>query len=374
MICPENSKTESPEYVRLSLAAAMTLGFKPGLFYRNAQLHCMNLLLTYENGCRARCAYCGLAGRGKANDRGKRFIRVQWPAYRLAHIIDAISENREKVKRICVSMITRKGAVDDTKEICAHVRSRLDIPVSLLISPTLMGPNDLLDFKRAGADKIGVAIDLATPLLFAKYRGSGVEGPHQWETYWNCLSEAIDVFGKGNAGAHLMVGMGETERDMCTTIQKISDMGGKSHLFSFFPENSSMMADHPRPALPRYRRIQLARYVIDSGYGHEKGFSYDHNGRIRDLGLSGKACGEIIDSGEPFRTSGCEGEDGHVACNRPFANSRPGPHLRNYPFPPTNDDMDLIRQQIGLGAYHGSGFALRGTTRQEGTEDHRELD
>ena len=34
----------SPEYVRLSLAAAMTLGFAEGRFYRNARLGCINLL------------------------------------------------------------------------------------------------------------------------------------------------------------------------------------------------------------------------------------------------------------------------------------------------------------------------------------------
>jgi biotin synthase len=55
----------------------------------------------------------------------------------------------------------------------------------------------------------------------------------------------------------------------------------------------------------------------------------------------------IVASGEPFRTSGCAGYDGEVACNRPFANSRPGPHLRNYPFAPTAEDIDRIRLQVG---------------------------
>lgn len=36
-----------------------------------------------------------------------------------------------------------------------------------------------------------------------------------------------------------------------------------------------------------------------------------------------------------------------VACNRPFANSRPGPDLRNYPFAPTPEDVARIREQRG---------------------------
>ena len=67
---------ESPEYLRMSLAAAMTLGFKQGLFYRNARLYCINLLLTYTEGCAARCAYCGLSKKRPGTYSRKSFIRV----------------------------------------------------------------------------------------------------------------------------------------------------------------------------------------------------------------------------------------------------------------------------------------------------------
>ena len=46
----------------MSSAAATTLALKAGRFYRNAKLHCLNLLLTYDDGCLGRCAYCGLSG------------------------------------------------------------------------------------------------------------------------------------------------------------------------------------------------------------------------------------------------------------------------------------------------------------------------
>ena len=52
---------ESPEYLQVSLAAAMTLGFSANTFYRNAFPRCINLLLSYDDGCYARCAYCGLS-------------------------------------------------------------------------------------------------------------------------------------------------------------------------------------------------------------------------------------------------------------------------------------------------------------------------
>lgn len=340
---------ESPEYLRMSLAAAMTLGLKPGLFYRNARLYCINLLLTYTNGCAARCGYCGLSGKRPGTYDDKSFIRVTWPTHALEDIIARIFERQARIKRICISMITNKRSISDTETVCAKLRSGFDIPVSLLISPTIVSYDHLSAFKAAGADKIGVAVDLATPRLFDRYRGSGVGGPHKWETYWECLGNAISIFGKGNAGAHFMVGMGETEEEMSETMQRVKDMGGWTHLFSFFPEADSAMAEHPQPPMDQYRRIQLARYLIDNGIVRCDRFVYEDGGRITAFGLPGKHLDTIIDSGEPFRTSGCEGYDGEVACNRPYANSRPGPYIRNFPFPPERHDILRIRKQMGLG-------------------------
>ena len=337
--------TESPQSMRMSLAAAMTLGFQPGLFYRDARLHCINLLLTYAAGCAAKCSYCGLSKIRPGSPSNRSFIRVAWPAYPLENIIQRIAERQSRVKRICVSMLTNSRSVEDTGKVCALLRSSFDIPVSLLVSPTVMVPGDLAAFRSAGADKIGVAIDLATPGLFDRYRGIGAGGPHRWETYWRCLSDAVELFGDGNAGAHLMVGMGETEKEMCDSIQRVRDMGGRTHLFSFYPEAGSVMSDHAQPPMHQYRRIQLARFLIDGKVNRVEKFEFA-GGRIVDFGVSGDMLEEIVDSGEPFRTSGCAGYDGEVACNRPYANSRPGPGIRNFPFRPDKGDILRIRKQM----------------------------
>jgi len=125
-------------------------------------------------------------------------------------------------------------------------------------------------------------------------------------------------------------------------------MGGRTHLFSFFPEPESTLGDVPPPPIDQYRRIQLARYLIDNNISDCSRFTFDTDGRIVGFGLKRGELDEVIDSGEPFRTSGCEGYDGQVACNRPYANSRPGPDIRNFPFPPTNEDIQRIRRQMGL--------------------------
>lgn len=347
----EDSDKKSPDYLRMSLAAAMTLGIKPGLFYRDARLYCINLLLTYPSGCAARCAYCGLSSKREGAYDEKSFIRVTWPKHPLDDIIERISQRTDQVKRICISQITNTRSIEDTNLICKKLRSSFDIPISVLVSPTITSRYDLVSFKKSGADKLGVAIDLATPELFDRYRGKGVSGPHKWQRYMDCLSEAIDIFGKGNAGVHLVTGMGETEKELTQMIQQVRDMGGWTHLFSFFPEKDSQLKNHPMPPMDNYRRIQLARFLIDNDLSIVGNFEFDRDEKITDFGIPEAQLDTVIDSGEPFRTSGCEGYDGEVACNRPYGNSRPGPDIRNFPFKPEEKDIDRIRRQMGIKTY-----------------------
>jgi biotin synthase len=88
-----NQSKESPEYVRLSLSAAMTLRLASGRFYRNARLYCINLLLTYSNGCVGRCSYCGLSREREGKYEEKSFIiRVAWPVYRLTTVKERLNK------------------------------------------------------------------------------------------------------------------------------------------------------------------------------------------------------------------------------------------------------------------------------------------
>ena len=209
------SKRESPEYLQISLAGAMTLGFIPGVFYRNAIPHCINLLLTYDDGCYASCAYCGL-GRDRDNMYSeKSFIRVEWPRYSLKEIIDRSKLQMDTIERFCVSMIMNHRAVDDTITVIKAIKSEMDINISVLSNPSSMKDEDIQRFKDAGVDMFTVAIDCATKEIFDKYRGIGVKGQHKWERYWDILKKARPIFGDGNIGCHLIAGLGESEKRCC---------------------------------------------------------------------------------------------------------------------------------------------------------------
>jgi biotin synthase len=82
-------------------------------------------------------------------------------------------------------MITHPRCRQDVLTVCRLVARETGLPVSLLISPTILTRDDLLAMKDAGADRIGVAIDGATQEIFDRFRGKPVKGPHRWDRYWN---------------------------------------------------------------------------------------------------------------------------------------------------------------------------------------------
>ncbi|MBN1297128.1 radical SAM protein [bacterium] len=336
-----------PETIRTSTAAALTLGLKRGRFYRNARLGCINVLLTYPDGCRANCAYCGLARQRSGRDASKSFIRVDWPVVRTDVLIDAMNGKIDRLRRICISMITHDRAADDTLALTRILKESVNLPISLLITPTQVDRHMLALFHEAGADRIGIAVDAATPEIFDRYRGGMVHGPHRWDRYWECFDDAVTEFGRGFVGSHLIVGLGETEKDMVSAFWKTCQAGGVTHLFSFYPEPGSFLHHQPPPPLASYRRMQLARYLIDTGVVTNTDCVFDSSGTLRAFSKPGLNLDRLIESGRPFETSGCPGNDGEVACNRPFANSEPGPDVRNLPYRATNDDIDRIRMSLG---------------------------
>jgi biotin synthase-related radical SAM superfamily protein len=345
----------SPDYVQMSTAAAITLGIMSGRMHRCGCTRCLNLLLTYPEGCRANCAYCGLA-RHREADRDyadRNFIRVDWPAVPLEEVIDKVARDgaASPFHRMCISMITHPRSDEDTRTVLRAWTDRVDpgaIPVSILSNPTTMSREDVRRLRDLGAEIFTVALDAATPEIFDRTRGKGVQSPHSWAKYWEILLDARDIFGPQRFGAHIIVGMGETEHDVLALVQRLVDLGGHSHLFCFFPEKGSLM-DH-LPATPReqWRRVQLARYLIDYREVRVENMRFDGAGRVVDYGVPQSDLDEVIGAGVAFRTSGCPGKFAPdvSACDRPYGDSPPS-DIASYPFQPGARDLRRIRRQLG---------------------------
>jgi biotin synthase len=138
--------------------------------------------------------------------------------------------------------------------------------------------------RDQGAEIFTVALDAATPEILSA-RGvkpwtARIPGEVLADLEW-----ASEIFGPERFGAHLICGMGEAEREILALVQRICDMGGHNHIFAFFPERGSLMEDWAPVPRDQWRRVQLARFIIDYAGGRIEDMGFDEKGRVIDFGI-----------------------------------------------------------------------------------------
>ena len=72
---------------------------------------------------------------------------------------------------------------------------------------------------------------------------------YTWENQFRQLNEALAVFGKGNVSTHVIVGLGETEKEAVEVIQRCVDMGVLPALFAFTPVRGTALEAKLPPKL-----------------------------------------------------------------------------------------------------------------------------
>ena len=352
----------SPEYVRISMASAIALRLRSGRFTRDFPFGGINLLLNYDEGCLSDCGYCGLARTRPGAYADKSFIRVEWPLVRTDDLVDRMAQHEATLTRLCISMVTHGHAYRDTCDITQRIAERVRTPLSILVAPPTLNTQRLETFKALGVDMIGIGLDAVTEQLFAHLRTDVPAGGLKWEKYWEIVTSAREIFGPWKVNVHTLVGLGETDRDLVGLFAALRDKQIYSYLFCFNPEPDSRMAGHPKSPLARWRRMQLAKHLIESeGYGPDQ-FRFDAAGALVHLQASRAEVEAVVDQGVAFMTNGCPGDKGQPGCTRPYGSYRPAEPFRDYPFLPTAGDLGEIRQQMRLEEVLGQepGFQVRG--------------
>lgn len=346
---PSATAQNSPDWVRISMASAYALRFRSGRFTRDFDFGGINLLLNYDEGCMSDCGYCGLARSRAGSYTDKSFIRVEWPLVNTDELIERMVRYSDKLTRLCISMVTHGHAYRDTCDITRRITERVSAPLSILVAPPTLTLERLEEFKRLGVDMIGIGLDAVTEDLFRSIRTDVPRGGLKWSKYWETVQEARAVFGPWKVNVHTLVGLGETDADMVDLFCMLRDRQIFSYLFCFNPEPDSRMATDEKSPITRWRRVQLARHLVEeSGYNMDD-FTFDDDGNLVDMGSDAATVTAAIDTGIPFMTNGCPGENGEPGCTRPYGSYRPSEPFRDYPFPPTVNDLAEIRGQLALG-------------------------
>ncbi|MEM2093777.1 MAG: radical SAM protein [Candidatus Bathyarchaeia archaeon] len=331
-----------PAFVKVSIGSAITLGLAKGRL--DAKPTTIYLLTHYQGKCIGNCAFCSQAR--ESLSKADLLSRVIWPTFETREVINSIRniENKE-IRRVCIQTINYPNVYNDLLALCKSIMSCTGLPISVSCKP--LRKKQIEQLHALGVDRIGIPIDAASKSIFDKVKGRAVGGPYRWTETMHALRNAVSIFGKYHVTTHLIVGMGERDDELLETIQKMVDMGVHPSLFAFTPILGSKYENLPQPSIERYRRIQMAQYLIAHKIADVKAMEFDSSGNLVSFGIRDDLVLEVAQTGLPFMTSGCPG------CNRPFYNERPGGKIYNYPSKPNPADIENIVNNLFIGIKDG---------------------
>lgn len=297
--------------IRVSAGTAAVLGLKDiRLMVKPTTAH-----LLLGEGCLMGCAFCpqsrGLPGR---------LGRVNWPSFDLPPVVQALGEAEARgVKRICLQGVRGPEGLEPILDTMEYIGRFCSLPLSLSI--WIRDPGEAGRLLAAGADCISIALDAATPEVYAQVKGGS------FKERLNLLLECARRW-PGRIRTHLIIGLGETEEEALRLLDRLFRAGIRAALFAFTPLKGTPLAGKEPPGPGAYRRVQAASYLMQ-----EKGLPFSKlifaQGQLVSFGLTPGELREELAGGRAFETRGCPG------CNRPYYNERPGGFPYNYPRPLT---------------------------------------
>ena len=336
MEAPQRTRT-AIEKIRVSSGSAITLGLIKG--FLNAK-PTTTYLLTYLKGkCNANCTFCPQARTNNSNTN--RLSRVTWPVFDANRVFSSLvdSVQRGNTLRVCIQALNYPNILQDLLTITEEIKSNgITVPISVSCQP--LNNDEMKILKEVGVERLGIPLDAATKNIFDRVKGNLAGGPYIWKKHHEALLKAVKVFGKGKTSTHLIVGLGETEEEMTREIQWCVVNNINPALFALTPVPKTALEYWTQPEISHYRRVQLARYLIVKGQTKFDKIVFRKNGCITSFGVSQEVLSRIIESGTPFRTTGCPN------CNRPYYNEKPSGPIYNFPIQPSHDEIKEIRSQI----------------------------
>ncbi|RLC79825.1 MAG: radical SAM protein [Chloroflexi bacterium] len=273
--------------------------------------------------CLMDCAFCAQARSSTANP--ELLSRVKWPPFKeeevLSHLKLAVL--RGDFKRVCLQVTVTKDYLSRTIELAQRIKEQCDVPVDAAILPSDF--EDVKALLAAGVEHIGFGLDAVSERIFRE-----TKGPH-WDRIIGLIEQTAHRF-PGRVAVHLIIGLGETEKEAAFMIQKMHDLKVITGLFAFTPIPGTKMESCAPPPLASYRRIQVARWLITQGLARAEDFTYSSDGTI--IAFEPDYWEEAVADGRAFMTSGCPD------CNRPYYNERPTGPLYNFPYLPSAEEIE----------------------------------
>lgn len=281
--------------------------------------------------CAMNCGFCAQARESHAS--ALNLSRVTWPAFPLREVATRIAaaHARNRLRRACLQVTVGPSDFAQSVLVVGELRRLSHIPIDVSILPANL--DEVRALIDAGVDHIGFGLDAACWRVFEATKTGN------WARSIEMIEQTAASF-PGRAAVHLIVGLGEAEREMVEMIQFMHDRGVTIGLFAFTPVRGTALAHLTSPPLAQYRRMQAARFLIYRECITADQCSFAEDGRLTRVDAPGWQ--SHLADGRAFETSGCPD------CNRPYYNERPGGTMYNYPRRLTEAEISRCIEELGI--------------------------
>ena len=314
--------------IKIALATAHLLGLKK-IKIENKSLPTTAHFMT-TGRCLYNCSFCTQAKSSKQD--GQYLSRVTWPEFEKDKIKDILKKNLDKkFKRICLQVTQSPDYFKKTLEFIDYIKDLSHLPVS--VSIRLRNIEEVKILFKKGISRLGLALDIVDEDDYQKIKKGN------YQEFLNFLSKVGRQF-PYKITTHLIIGFSETEKQVVELIKKLHENRIIVALFAFTPVPGTALVSQKPPQLSKYRRIQLARFLITGNYRYQ--FKFNKKDELISVGWGKKDLLEKFYGTSLFQTCGCLG------CNRPFYNERPGKKLYNYPYRLSEDEFKQAIEDLNF--------------------------
>ena len=197
--------------------------------------HCPDqAFITVTGSCIFSCRYCTVPRLG---GRRKTIEEIRGMVESVRHRIGAISITSGVLESIEEE---ESYVLDVVKHLWVY-----NLPIGVSIYPTDKTPNRL---RAVGVAEVKFNLEAATPELFSKMC-PGLN----YALLWQVLNRSVQLFGKNRVFSNVIVGLGETDAELETCIQKLTSLGVIPVLRPLNPVAD--LAGIPRPSAERLKTI-----------------------------------------------------------------------------------------------------------------------
>ncbi|MFO7796552.1 MAG: radical SAM protein [Promethearchaeati archaeon] len=323
--------------IRVSIGSAVKLGLSSSIKIKDSPTTCY--IMTYIKGrCAANCGFCPQAR--SSNSSLDKLSRVSWPIYPFIDFLTKLKymTPSKRFKRICVQTLNYPQNFKDLVEIVSEIKKETSIPISIAIPPMKM--EKLRELKILGVQRVGIALDAATEKTFERVKGNSVNSPYNWGDHYDVLIESTKIFSEGTISTHIIVGLGDTQKEIMELINQLKKYSITPALFAFMPIKGTKLEHLEQPTILDFRKCQLGRYLLINDDKNLRDITFNNKGEIINFNINKNDLRFIIDESVAFMTTGCPD------CNRPYYTSKPSGPIYNFPRKLNQKEREQIYNQL----------------------------